>query len=59
MDSKSEIKPQLSICLAMTQMNQSVPKLNLLLAVDYSINKNPNFSDLWSLDATGGAYQLY
>ena len=29
------------------------PELNLFSAVDSPINKNPNLSDLWSLDAIG------
>ena len=34
-------------------MNQSVPELNLFSAVDSSINKCPNLSDLWSLEVIG------
>ena len=56
MDPKANTKHgdhQLSTCFVMTQMNQSVTELNLFSVVDSSINKSPNLSDLWSLDAIG------
>ena len=56
MDPKANTKNgdnQLSTCLVMTQMNQSVIELNLFSVIDSSINKSHNLSDLWSLDVIG------
>lgn len=48
-------KEQLLTCFVMTQMNQSVPELNLFSIVDSVTHKSPNLivSDLWNLDAIG------
>ena len=46
-------KKQLLTCFVMTQMNQSVPELNLFSTVDSVTHRSPNLSDLWSLDAIG------
>jgi len=55
MDPNSDVhlSSQLSACFVMTQMNQSLYKLNLPSSADIAVNKCPNLSDLWKLDTIG------
>ena len=37
----------------MTQVNCTVPEINLLSSSDTSVTKNPNIEDFWSLETIG------
>ena len=46
---KSSSQQQVSTCFVMTQVNCTVPEMNLLSSSDISVTKNPNIEDFWSL----------
>ena len=56
MDTKDDSNPdghQLSACFVMSQMNQSVPELNLFTTADSVVIMSLNLRDMWSLDTIG------
>ena len=44
---------QVSTCFVMTQVNCTVPEMNLLSSADVSVMRNPNIEDFWSLETMG------
>ena len=50
---KSSSQQQVSTCFVMTQVNCTVPEMNLLSSSDISVTKNPNIEDFWSLETIG------
>ena len=50
---KSSSQQQVSSCFVMTQVNCTVPEMNLLSSSDTSVTKNPNIEDFWSLETIG------
>ena len=50
---KSNSQQQVSSCFVMTQVNCTVPEMNLLSSSDTSVTKNPNIEDFWSLETIG------
>ena len=52
-DNKSSNQEQVSTCFVMTQVNCTVPEMNLLSSADVSVMRNPNIEDFWSLETIG------
>ena len=50
---KSSSQQQVSSCFVMTQVNCTVPEMNLLSSSDTSVTRNPNIEDFWSLETIG------
>ena len=50
---KSSSQQQVSSCFVMTQVNCTVPEMNLLSLSDTSVTRNPNIEDFWSLETIG------
>ena len=42
-----------STCFVMTQVNCTVPEMNLLVSSDVSVTGNPNIEDFWNLETIG------
>jgi len=44
------VNQHLVVCFIMTQMNQSVPELNLFSAADSVVVRSPDLTNMWPLD---------
>ena len=52
-NNKSSNQQQVSTCFVMTQVNCTVPEMNLLSSAGVSVMRNPNIEDFWSLETIG------